>query len=192
MAGEVNLFEKYLFEAPDESPPDVADTGPPDMPDDAPDSGPPDLDAGGGDIGGDDPPEMGGGDFGDDGFGDMGGNGDGSEGDPTEELELDDKISAILNLNLHQRFLAMLNKIANQLTMLKNNADVLHTLSPESLEMVGALTKLDENIHLYLKNSFDNENFSKNRLFFDKCLNYFRLLKEQFGKQVKKGIRSAE
>ena len=59
-------------------------------------------------------------------------------------LELDEKISSILNMNLYQRFLTLLNTIGSQLTMIKNNSDILFTLSKDSLSIIEKLKKLDE------------------------------------------------
>ena len=73
--------------------------------------------------------------------------------------------------------------------MLKTNGDVLFTLSPESLDIVGSLKRLDENVRLYLKNTFLNENYSGNLLFFNKCLNLLKLLNDVFDRNVRKGIK---
>lgn len=186
-----NLFEKFLFEAPDDDPPDIAETGPPDMPDVAADE-PSNSDTG--NIQGDDPPDdMGGEDFGDGDFGDMDGNGDGTDNtNPNEELQLDDKVSAIMNRSLYQRFLSLLNSLTSQITMIKNNGDILYALSPNSSDMLTSLNKLEENIRLYLKNTFIHEDYSKNRLFFDECINLLKLLNITFDKDIKKGIHSVE
>lgn len=197
MSKELSLFERYLFtEAPDETPPDVAatsDPGPPDIPDGAEDQGgPPDLP--GDDMGSDDggPPDIGGGD--DDSFGGGFEDGDtgGAEDSTNEELELDDKVSAIMNMNLYQRYLTLLNTIGSQLTMIKNNSDILYTISTDSLDIIESLKKLDENIRLYLSNYFLHENYSKNLLFFNKCLNLLKLLNDLFDGSVQKGIKSME
>lgn len=194
---ELSMFEKFLYEAPGDDPPDAppADS-PPDVPAEAPaDSDPPDIpDDAGADIADDGPPDMP--PDGEDGFGDEGGFGDeevgnGGEGNENpEDLGLDDKVSAIMNMNLYQRFLSLMNTIGAQLTMLRNNGDVLYTLSSSSLDTVESLKKLDENIRLYLKNTFLNENYSKNLLFFNKCLNLLKLLNDVFDKNIKKGINS--
>lgn len=194
---ELSMFEKFLYEAPGDDPPDVqpaADT-PPDVPAEAPDdSGPPDIpDDAGADIADDGPPDMppdGEDGFDDGGFGDGGADEGGEDGNDPENLGLDDKISAIMNMNLYQRFLSLMNTIGGQLTMLRNNGDVLYTISPESLDIVESLKKLDENIRLYLKNTFLNENYSKNLLFFNKCLNLLKILNDVFDKNIKKGIKS--
>jgi len=118
---------------------------------------------------------------------------EGAEENPDDKLKnlgLDEKISAIMNMNLYQRYLSLLNTIGGQLTMIKNNSDILHTLSADSLDIVESLKKLDENIRLYLKNSFLNENYSKNLLFFNKCLNLLKLLNDVFDSNVKKGIKT--
>lgn len=198
-----SLFERFLYEAPGGDPPDApAGTGPPEMPDDAAvQDTPPDMpgldDLGSGDDG-DGMPDMGGFDDGggDDagGFGGEGDTGEGGEGDQEgqQELQLDDKVNAIMNMQLYQRYLALLNTIGSQLTMIKNNSDILYTLSADSLDVIEQLKKLDENVRLYLKNSFLHENYSKNLLFFNKCLNLLHLLNEDFDGNVQKGIKSME
>jgi len=202
MADNNNIFERFLFEAPgDEVPPDMVDQTPPDVPAGAEnDAAPPDMDmppddfgTDGGDAGGadDGPPDMPD-EMGEDDFsGDM--PEEGAEENPDDKLKnlgLDEKISAIMNMNLYQRYLSLLNTIGGQLTMIKNNSDILHTLSADSLDIVESLKKLDENIRLYLKNSFLNENYSKNLLFFNKCLNLLKLLNDVFDSNVKKGIKT--
>lgn len=196
MAVEPNIFEKFLFEAPgDDVPPDMVDA-PPDVPEGAENDGPPDIPTD--DVGGDDgmglddgppdmPDEFGGDEFGTD---DMSADGSENPDDQLQNLGLDEKISAIMNMNLYQRYLSLLNTIGGQLTMLKNNSDILHSLSADSTEIIESLKKLDENIRLYLKNSFLNENYSKNLLFFNKCLNLLKLLNDVFDSNVKKGIRT--
>lgn len=209
-----SLFAQFLTEAPDDVPPDVAAAsnddsgggGPPDIPNEPPpaDDGPPDM--GGDDMmdgGMDDgaPPDMGDG-GGEEGFDDMGGEDEfGSEEDNPDEQgeegsngppELDEKVSAILNLNLYKRFLVLLNSIGSQLVMIRDNSDILLSLSKDSLKTTNALKRLDKNIRLYLKNSFVNENYSKNLLFFNKCLNLSKLLDDTFNKDISKGIKEAE
>ena len=189
-----DLFEKVMFEAPeDEPPPDIGgidetpDTTPPidDPPDlsSEPDDTPTET------TEEDTPPELGGEeeieDYGDESF----------EDDPEaniNNLGLDDKISAIMNMNLYQRYLTLLNNIGNQLSMLKNNNDILYTLSSDSLDIIGSLKKLDENIRLYLMNYFLDENYSSNLLFFNKCINLVKLLNEVFDNKINKGIKGLE
>lgn len=201
MGIEPNIFERFLFEAPEDDgiPPDVADSsGPPDIPEGAENDEPPDLPpediSGGDDMAMDDgPPDMPD-EFGEDDFSDDV-SGDDSSDDPDQKLKnlgLDDKVSAIMNMNLYQRYLALLNTIGGQLTMIKNNSDILYTLSSDSLEIISSLKKLDENIRLYLKNSFLNENYSKNLLFFNKCLNLLKLLNDVFDSDIKKGVKAIE
>lgn len=209
MNGKLSLFDRVMFEAPgDEAPPDIPsegtgppDAGPPEMTDtnnEAPDmqeedgASPPDFDDGGGSEG---PPDMGD-DLGDDQQDDQGFGDDqpaeGDEQDPNQNLNFDEKISAIMNMNLYQRFLSLLNNIGGQLSMIKNNSDMLYTLSNDSLDIIESLKKLDENVRLYLSNYFLNENYSKNLLFFNKCLNLLKLLNNIFEKNIQKGIKSME
>lgn len=198
MAIESNIFEKFLFEAPgDEVPPDMVDQAPPDVPAGAENDEPPDMPEEAplgddtGDMAADDgPPDMPE-DLGEDDFsGDMPEDGTDNPDDQLQNLGLDDKVSAIMNMNLYQRYLALLNTIGGQLTMIKNNSDMLYTLSADSLDIIESLKKLDENIRLYLKNSFLNENYSKNLLFFNKCLNLLKLLNDVFDSDIKKGIHT--
>lgn len=112
------------------------------------------------------------------------------QNDGNMDLGIDDKVSAIMNMNLYQRFISLLTSIGTQITSIKNNSDVLYTLSKDSVDIVQSLKNLDENIRLYLKNTFINENYSKNLLFFNKCLNLLKLLNDIFDKNVRKGINS--
>lgn len=206
MADSLSLFERYLTEAPGD-PPDMGNfnNSVPDMPADAStQEGPPDMgnmDGGlGDDMGG--MPDLGG--FDDGGF-DMGMDGMGMDDgsglmDPNQQqqqqqqqeepLQLDDKVNAIMNQQLYQRYLALLNTIGGQLTMMRNNSDVLHTLSPESIDGIESLKKLDENVRLYIRNTFMHEGYSKNLLFFNKCLNLLKLLNNVFDENIRKGIRN--
>jgi hypothetical protein len=187
-----NIFERFLFEAPDDDPPDDGGA-PPDL-DDTMDMGdtsdasnddpPPDIDDGAGGEGFDTFDDQ------SDDMGDQGGDDQPSEEDQLNNMKLNEKISAIMNMNLYQRYLSLLNNISNQLTMIKDNNDLLSSISSESLDVVEALNKLDENIHLYLKNNFMNEDYSKNLLFFNKCINLLKLLNDSFNDKVHKGIRS--
>lgn len=197
----MNMFERFLYEAPGDDPPDTSPPteSPPDVPDNPPeiDQGdnledPPEIDLGDDNDGGgfgDSPPDM------DDSFGTDDGSMNNETNDTGDEnqnkdIGLDEKISAIMNMNLYQKFLSLLNTIAGQQTMLKNNSDILYSLSPESLDTIDSLKKLDENIRLYLKNYFLNENYSKNLLFFNKCLNLLKLLNDVLDKNVRKGINA--
>jgi hypothetical protein len=199
MSQETSMFDRIFLEAPGDPPPDMpADATPTDTGGDAP----PEMDMGGDDPDISDPPDMG-----DDNMsgdppdlgeeGDFGGEDQGMEDQPEEEdpnanLEFDEKISRIMNMNLYQRYLALLNNIGGQLTMLKDNSDTLYAVSEDSIDIIAALKKLDENVRLYLKNYFIQENFSKNRLFFDKCLNLLNLLNEIFQKKIEKGLKHVE
>ena len=189
-----NIFKQFLFEAPeDETPPDMIGNGPPDVPDGAQNDEPPDIpdNVGADEMGSDEPPEMPD-EFGEDELGDEDFTDDSSinPDDQSQILGLDDKVSAVMNMNLYQRYLALLNTIGGQLTMIKNNGDILYTLSSDSLSIIENLKKLDENIRIYLKNSFLHENYSKNLLFFNKCLNLLKLLNDVFDNDIKKGIKA--
>lgn len=195
------LFELYLTEAPgDDDPPDIS--GPPDMPDETANDAPPDMADETGDSGEDvgnvtddgPPPDMD--DTPDDSMGDFGADENGEDSDADKDtnknLDLDEKVSAILNMNLYQRFESMLTKITGQIGSMKSNLDILHAISSDVPEIIDALSKLSENIRLYMKNSFMSENYSKNLLFFNKCLNLMKLLNDSFDKAVRKGIKDAK
>lgn len=182
-----NLFKKWMFEA-DGDPPDMdspeipdgaeADEGPPDIPDDISDS--PSDDS-----------------FSTDGLEDMDtgydDTGNENEKDSNENLNLSDKVSAILNNQLYQRFLALLNNVGSQLSAINKNGDVLNTLLGDYYtELVQSLKKLEENIRLYLDNTFINEDYNKNLLFFNMCLNLLKLLNDSFKDETKKGIKKID
>lgn len=206
----LDIFSKYLTEAPGDEPPAPPDTdtggddSPPELPvEDAPgDDMPPDLggDENFGDDMGDMPPEMGGGDMGGEvmpgeeelaGYGDENTGEEGEEENPYANMGLDEKISNILNLNLYQRFLSLLNTLTSEITSLKDNNDMIQSLNEEALNIVEKLRKLEENVNLYLKNYFMNENYSKNLLFFNKCLNLLKLLNDSFSEMINKGIKAS-
>lgn len=199
---DLTLFDRVMFEAPEDSPdvPSESNDTPPDMPSAPQESNEslPDLS----EDNNDPPPDM---------MEDDGGDGsqppdieddyedeeafldDESEEDPASgNLRFDEKISAIMNMNLYQRFLSLLNTIGSQVSTIKRNSDMLYTISNNSLDIIESLKKLDENIRLYLSNYFLNENYSKNLLFFNKCLNLLKLLNTVFEKNIQKGVRSIE
>ena len=191
------LFEQYLTEAPEDgdAPPDM--TGAPDMPDEATPTNddPPDMtdttdedDTPPPDMGGDDDTSM-------DDFGttddDTTGNDDEGQ-DKNQKLGLDDKVSAIMNANLYQRFMTMLTKISAQISSMKTNLDILHAVSPDVTEIIESLERLDDNIRAYIRHSFMSENYSKNLLFFNKCLNLMKLLNDSFDRVIRKGIKDAK
>lgn len=194
-----NIFLKYLKEAEgDENPSDdvnVSDdtsSDPPDMPDntddpnDAPDM-PDDTDA---------PPDMpddtemvdDSTDFESDDqiSDDM--SGDANSVD-NNNLGLDEKISSIMNMNLYQQYLALLNNISSEISMIKNNSDILSSINPESINSIDSLRKLDENIRIYIKNNYINENYSKNLLFFNKCLNLLKLINDSFNDDINNHLK---
>ena len=199
MNTDIDLFERFLFEAPEDDPPDMTDSTPPDIPDDmGSDDAPPDIDDGG-DVGMDDaPPDMGEEEsFTDDdgGFGDDMGDDEGDENSGDENsanMGLDDKISAVMNAKLYNQFLSLLSRITTQITSMNNNADVLFVISPDTLDTSKSLKQLDENIRDYLKHEFPNANYSKNLLFFNKCMNLLRLITDAFNKTIQKGIKEAK
>ena len=192
-----DIFTRFLYEAeedegaPDEfESPDFGDdgggqeeTGGGDMPEydpagDEDNGSPPDM------------PDFGGDDDGDD-YGDYDDQESGEGEDDSKKVpeNLNDKVSALMNANLYQSYLSLLQKFTAQQQAIKNNRDVLYTISPESLDTLDSLKKLDENMRLYMKNSFVNENYSKNLLFFNKCLTLYRLIVDQFAEVMKKGTK---
>lgn len=184
-----SLFEQNLFmEAPGDEEPD--NTAPPDIPEDqGADDNPPDIpdEASGTDDNPPDIPDDMGGDMAD---GMMGGNEEGpEEQDPNKNMKLDAKVSSIMNVNLYQRYLTLLNTVNSQISMIKNNSDMIYSLSQDSSEIITALKKLDENIRLYMSNIFLGENYSRNLLFFNKCLNLLKLLNDSFESSIQKGIK---
>lgn len=189
-----SFFNKVMLEADgddapsetnDNSPPDINNEPPPDISED--NNSPPDISDGTEDNS---PPDI---DFNeeedDPGFEDEE---QPEENDENNNLGFDEKISAIMNMNLYQRFLSLLNTVGGQISMVKRNSDMLYTISNESLDILESLKKLDENIRLYLSNYFLDENFSKNLLFLNKCINLLKLLNTIFEKNIKKGIKSLE
>lgn len=182
-----------------DGPPDLApDIAPPELPDDPTPSttmdDPPLLtDEGGGDMSFDDPPALGDGD--DFGMGDDQENQDqqqmqDADIDGDGDIGLDDKVSAVMNVSLYQRYLSLLTNISQELSSIRNNNDIIYTLSEDTTKIVDSLNRLDENIRLYMKNSFPHENYSKNLLFFNKCLNLLKLLNDSFNSSIKKGMHS--
>jgi hypothetical protein len=194
MSKRFNLFEKVIFEAPDD-PPDIGSSedfqdtptetfdDPPDLSIDA--NGPTD------EQNNEPPPDLGNEDSLDDFNSEDNIDNVEDEEDP-QNMELDEKISAIMNKTLYQRFLNLLNKIGSHLSMIKNNSDILSILASEVLDVVDSLKKLDENIRLYLDNYFINENYSSNLLFYNKCINLLKLLNDFFDKKVNKGIKQIQ
>lgn len=191
-----SLFEQWLFEAPgDDPPPDEpeAATTAPDVPEDPPADDPPDLDAN--DIGGaddappddidDGPPDLNEDDFGGDDFGgDIGGS-----GQDVNNMGLDSKVSAILNLNLYQSYVELVSQVSSQLASIKHNADLLYAITPDTEQIVTALRKLEENLRLYIDNNFVDERYEKNLLFYNKCKNLNKFLNDKFDSLIHKGIK---
>lgn len=193
MGTPLDLFQQSLFlEAPgdegeastDAQPADPpADDAPPDIPDDA-----------GTESDNDAPPDMPEEDPSDEGLGDTGFD-DGQqqeEEDPNKTMKLDAKVSTVMNVNLYQRYLTLLNTINTQLSMIKNNGDMIYTLSDQTSSIIASLKKLDENVRLYMSNIFLEENYSRNLLFFNKCLNLLKLLNDSFDASIQKGIKDKQ
>ena len=193
MGTPLDLFQQSLFlEAPgdegeastDAQPADPpADDTPPDIPDDA-----------GTESDNDAPPDMPDEDPSDEGLGDTGFD-DGQqqeEEDPNKTMKLDAKVSTVMNVNLYQRYLTLLNTINTQLSMIKNNGDMIYTLSDQTSSIIASLKKLDENVRLYMSNIFLEENYSRNLLFFNKCLNLLKLLNDSFDASIQKGIKDKQ
>ena len=179
-----SLFEKFMFEAPGEDPtnevPDDTTDNTPDDPEPVDDSNESDPPV---DEGYDAPPDI----------GDMDGSyddlDDESNIDNDNNLGIDEKISAILNMNLYQSYLNLLTEITTQLNSIRDNSDILYTLFDEMDETLNSLNKLDENIRLYIKNSFLNNRYERNQFFYNKCLNLYKLLNDKFNDSVHKGIK---
>jgi len=171
-----------LFTEADDDPPDIPDvqsddTGDNEEPPDVPDMG--FDDTGGGSEGNE-------GDFGD--FGDD----NDSTNEEEEEPIVSEKISLIMNHQLYQRFLTLLNTVQNQLTSMKGNNDVIYAMSPKALEQVEPLSRLAENIRLYLSNNFLETNYSKNLLFYNRCLNLLNILNKIFSAELRAGKNEEE
>lgn len=162
--------------APDEPPPPPADNAPqvediPEIPP-APDEPPP-------------PPDEY-----NDGGGEQSYYNDGQDENSDEsngnELDFGEKISNILNAKLYQRYLTLLSHIENQLIIIKNNADIFGILLKSSPEIIDVFKKLEENIRIYISDYFEKENYSKNLLFFNKCINLYKACNEILNKNMKK------
>lgn len=190
-----SLFEQWMFEAPGDDPP-VEETPAPDMPDEAPpmDDTPPDMDVG--DPADDTPMDVGGGDDlppdlgNDDSFGDF-------EDLPADEEEkspagLSDKVSSILNLNLYQSYMGLLSQLESNISSIKHNSDLLYSLNKDIELVVNDFKRLSENLRLYIDNSFTNERYEKNLLFYNKCKNLNKLLNDKFDSIVHKGIKESQ
>ena len=170
-----SLFERVVFGEADEEAPDISD---PNLPEEAA-TGPPatdEMDA---------PPDVSAPDFGA-GTEDPLATNTGMEEEREEPLRVSEKISLAMNASLYQRFLTLLNTVNNQISTIKGNNDVIYSISPTSLETMEPLTKLSENLSMYLANNFLDCNYSKNRLFYNKCVNLLKLLDDQFTKELRK------
>lgn len=193
MGTPLDLFQQSLFlEAPGDEGEASTDAQPTDPP---ADDAPPDIPDGvGTESDNDAPPDMPDEDPSDDGLGDTGFD-DGQqqeEEDPNKTMKLDAKVSTVMNVNLYQRYLTLLNTINTQLSMIKNNGDMIYTLSDQTSSIIASLKKLDENVRLYMSNIFLEENYSRNLLFFNKCLNLLKLLNDSFDASIQKGIKDKQ
>lgn len=193
MGTPLDLFQQSLFlEAPGDEGEASTDAQPTDPPaDDAPPDIPDDV---GTESDNDAPPDMTDEDPSDAGLGDTGFD-DGQqqeEEDPNKTMKLDAKVSTVMNVNLYQRYLTLLNTINTQLSMIKNNGDMIYTLSDQTSSIIASLKKLDENVRLYMSNIFLEENYSRNLLFFNKCLNLLKLLNDSFDASIQKGIKDKQ
>lgn len=196
MASDLDYFKRLLYEASeDDPPPDVDDSSPPDLPEEDNSismDDPPDI--GGDDFGGDAPPppdmDGGGSDFDDGGT-------DAFDDAPDDEnqgqdMQLGQKVSAILNQSLYQQFLKLLDETSSKTTQMKDNTDVLYAITPECTDIVDSLTELKTNLQLYLKHHFVNRDYSQNLQFFNMCLNLLALLDKSFDMAIKKGIKHGD
>lgn len=193
MGTPFDLFQQSLFlEAPGDEGEASTDAQPTDPPaNDAPPDIPDDV---GTESDNDAPPDMTDEDPSDAGLGDTGFD-DGQqqeEEDPNKTMKLDAKVSTVMNVNLYQRYLTLLNTINTQLSMIKNNGDMIYTLSDQTSSIIASLKKLDENVRLYMSNIFLEENYSRNLLFFNKCLNLLKLLNDSFDASIQKGIKDKQ
>lgn len=164
-----------------DSPPDIPEDtdnvgDAPDIPDDT--DAPPDIPDNTDDVSTDDS-----------GFEDFSGSDEGNSKNSVEGL--DEKISAIMNMNLYQQYISLLNTIQKEIGMLKNNSDVLNSISIDVNTTIEGMKKLEENIRLYIKNNYINENYSKNLLFFNKCLNLLKLINDSFDKKINIELKDA-
>ena len=199
MTSDLDFFKKLLYEASEDDPPDVDTTGPPDLPaedndnsismDDPPDIGgdsfddappPPDVDNDSGGFGDDNT---------DDEFGDAPDDGENNQG---HNMKLNEKISAIMNQTLYQRFLKLLGKVSSEISQMKDNTDVLYAITTEFTDVIDRLTDLETNMRLYLKNYFINEKYEKNLLFFNECLNLLAVINKIFDESINKGIKRVD
>lgn len=195
MAGELDFFKKFLYEAPGEDPPDVA-------PDQGGDSPPPDMPEEDNSIDMSDPPDI---------------PDDNSPGDPPPDLDSDvdteseenyeditgidtsdqqsdeglsDKISAIMNQYLYQKFLKLVGQVSSKISEIKDNSDVLYAVTKDCSDVTSRLMRLETCLKLYMTNQFSNNSYSDNLHFFNRCFNSYALIGKIFDDLIKSGIRS--
>lgn len=195
--GKNNDLKVFTEEGEDTPPPDDAggDPGPP--PDLSATEDPPSLDGAGldssenmGDTSGGMDDMGGGDDFGssDDMGMDDNSSDDGSGEGEKKELSVGEKISNVLNGKLYQRYLALLNRIENQILTIKNNLDIFNILFENDNSIINILKKLSENIRIYINEKFIKENYSNNKLFFNKCINLYKMTNDELVKLMKRNI----
>lgn len=188
MGNERSLFDQIVFTEAEETPEEetAEDTSAENPPDDMPDVP---YDEEPADDGGGDPPDVPGlDDFEDEPEGSQ----EEGQEEETKEPEVGEKISAAMNSSLYQQFMTMINTISNQLGDIRNNNDVIFVTAPDALSITKPLSKLADNIRLYLANNFVGTNYSKNLLFYNKCLNQLNLLTEIFTRKLQQGNKDAK
>lgn len=182
-----NLFYRILMEAPED------EGNPPEISDDvgAIDDAPPDADNTATPV--EAPPDIGGDDFGSNDMEsdmDLGGN---EEEKPSEDEPqgLDNKVSAVLNSGLYKKTLTLLSEITKKKETIKDNIDIIRTLDPDSVIIQEQLERLEDNIRDYNEHHFLSENYSKNLLFYTKCLNLYNQIVLQFSEKINKAIKDS-
>lgn len=172
----LNFFESVLLEAEGDSIPDIpeepsVDNIPPDVADDVPDI-PDDQII-------DDPPDV------DTDYNDINIDDNMSDEETVEDLNINEKISVVMNSNLYQKFLSLIVVISDHISIIKDHRDEIYSIAPNAIGIEESLKKLRENINLYLANNFINNNYSSNLLFFNKCSNLLNLLDNDFSNNIK-------
>ena len=183
-----NDIYKYLFEAPGdeeeqttEEPAEDTAGDPPAIEDENPAATPTDTDEG---IDISDPPDLTEDDMpGDDSFTDV-------DTPDLNNLSIDEKISSILNVNLYKNYMQLLSDIGTQLNTIKNNIDIFQALNKDTNNTVKAIRDLDSNLRDYMVNTFKDERYENNLLFYNKCKALYQMLNEKFEKDIHKAVHS--